>query len=193
MLKCNLWFEPFLALEPFLYTQKIGRLFSISVPRSIFHSSPSAACLRNVSPVGCIHGLLAVCILIELGRWRLSAQMVQMVLFFFLSPFLTVFSSPAERKARVWVVGCGSFSSKCVAIDEPLSDWVQIISFMESSTRNDYHSHQAVIILLLTLLVHFSSPPFSLIFEDARRCFQNACCVLCLDSCVFFLSKNTVL
>lgn len=123
--------------------------------------------------------------LIELGRWKLSAQMVQMVVFFFfffLSPFPTVFSSPAERgkpEFRLW------FSLFKV------SDWFQVISSMESSIRNGYRSYQAVIILLLTLLFPFSSPPFPLIFEDARLCFQNVYCVLCLVLCAFF-SKNAV-
>lgn len=65
---------------------------------------------------------------------------------------------------------CGSFSSKYVAIDEPLSDWVQMISLMESPTRNGYYSYQAVIILFLILLFHFFLLLLSLFYLKMPDC-----------------------
>lgn len=160
------------------------------MPRSIFHSLPSATCLRNVSYVGCINGLLAVCILIELGRWKLSAQMVQMVFFppfpFFLSFTFShcIFST---RRGESPSSACGSFSSKYVAVDEPLSDWVQMISVMESPTRNGYYSYQAVIILLLILLFHFF---FSFFLSSTWRCqtVLSECLLCAMPGLVCFLS-----
>lgn len=143
------------------------------MPRSIFHSLPSATCLRNVSYVGCFNGLLAVCILIELGRWKLSAQMVQMVFFppfpFFLS-FTFSHCIFFTRRGESPSSACGSFSSKYVAVDEPLSDWVQMISLMASPTRNGYYSYQAVIILLLILLFHFFLLLLSLFYLKMPDC-----------------------
>lgn len=55
---------------------------------------------------------------------------------------------------------CGSFSSEYVGVDEPLSDWVQMISLMESPIRNGYpppgcdyfNTHFAISFFLFPLL-----------------------------------------
>jgi hypothetical protein len=194
MLRYTLSFEPFFALEPFYILKKAGRLCSISVPGSIFHSPPSATCLQSVSYMGCINGLLAVCVLIEPGRYKCSAQMVQMVFssLFFFHLFSLFFTSGEERLSS----GCDS-----VAIDGSLSDWVQIISLMELSIRGGYHSYQAVIFFGYYLFCYFIFLlPLSFLYLKIADCALGGplCAMLglagfpfikkyCTDYCILFL------